>query len=279
MVTTLIPPKTPSTDDGNKEPLRRSNETTTVEQRATVAKATYEYLRAIRDHDAATYPIYLQKARYLMTIVMVIVASMSYALTKIEWALAIGSNGHLAALFIIGISAALSLVAAFWCGIRCHHIRGSAVVGVSALKKTIDDNSFMQLEPEHFYRDVSLNLADTILKNRDADKKRAHWALVLNWTTLLGFIFGSVFVTYTIAGDVLNTETDARAPETQIMPIESDRSNQADSPNLAPSGDSDRPTIVEPSVHIQSDFRPNSPRAGEAHDKVPPASSNRSHNE
>ena len=35
-----------------------------------------------------------------------------------------------------------------------------------------------EAKPEHLYRDVSLNLANTILENRDVNKKRAHWAPV-----------------------------------------------------------------------------------------------------
>ncbi|MBX3373085.1 MAG: hypothetical protein KF817_04565 [Phycisphaeraceae bacterium] len=213
-----------------------------------VARIAYEHLLATRENDASTYPLYLQKVRFLMTVVMVLFASLAFALSRISWALTDDNRIALVLLVVIGGAAALTLLLAFGCGVRCQHVRDSAVVGVGRLREMIESEEIHQMTPEHMYVDVSANIAGAIIDNRETDRKRAHWAVALNWTTLAGFVLTAIFVGYTVAGDVVS-QRQAALERSAIMNKEAPK--PADSDN--------RPTIVQLPDHIQADYKPSNP--------------------
>ncbi|MCH8151408.1 MAG: hypothetical protein IH830_03430 [Planctomycetes bacterium] len=222
----------------------------------------HEHLQAVRDFDEAAYPIYLQKARFLMTVVMVIIASMSYAVTQISWAIKDTSSTHLVVLIVFASLAALSLVAAFVCGVMCHHIRNTPVVGVNELEKSIRSSTVGCLRPEEVYKDLSENLAKAINDDRAIQKRRAHWAIGLNWTTFAGFLFGAIFISYAIIGNVLVEHRGHDSnQEARLMAVEKEQPSQ--SPDSPPPPSAERPTLVEPTDYVQSDLTGGLPQAGQ----------------
>lgn len=224
----------------------------TEADREAVARALYDHLCTTREHDSATYPIYLEKTRHLMTVVVVVCGAMSYALTQAGWVFEPGQAVHRWTLCVLGGLGALALFVAFTAGILCNVVHNSSVVGVARLHKQLTDDTaqpLQRIKPHELHRQLSINVCQAILENRQAEHKRTRRSVVLNWSTLIGVILGAIFIAYAIAGDVVTGQSRSKDGEISSM---SNHENESRPTDAAKPNNQDPPPFVEPTDTVKS---------------------------
>ena len=205
----------------------------------------YEHLRATIERDDASYLVYVQKARHLITTTVLLFAGVSFAAGQMEWAI---DTWHVWPLVILGGFAALLLLAAFCAGIMCLQIIDAPVVGVERLRDLLNNDEVKPIDVATVYSNLAQNLATTITDSRanlKGRKRRAKW---LNHCSLIGAILTAMFVTYSVGGKLLDQKKSQLDPSMrQTM-----NNNIPDQPeSQQPPAPEDSQPLVEPSDTIQ----------------------------
>ena len=215
-------------------------------------KAVYEHLSRLRDDDASFYSVYLQKIHRLMTVQVLLFASMSFALSQLEW-----TKGktvlHVWILSFTAILGGFFLLYGFYYCIKCLGITDVQAVGVTTLNEALKAaGGVREIPPTVIYAELSRNLAGVIVHERQQVAKRRPWGPRVNYATQAAFVFVAIFVTYAIIGKV-TTSVFAKSKEPK-MPEESVEAPQSSEdapvqdvqPAASVSDSSERPSLVEP---------------------------------
>jgi hypothetical protein len=210
------------------------------DQCVVVAKAVYDHVRRARDDVDRYYEVYLGKVHKLMTVQVALFASMAYAVGQLDWIYR--ASG--CAIWLVGTLAslgALSLAVGFASGLRCLEVGKTSVVGVKLLKKTLVERTIQEFPADQLYYDLSRNLLDGVIAERERSNTRDRWNGWLNRSTFLGFLLVAAFVGSAIVGNlVASVDENQRSGETAMNdPSETGKSQQP-----APGGTS-RPAASE----------------------------------
>lgn len=223
-----------------------------TEDQLKVLQAVYEHLRCTRQDEEAYYSIYLQKVHRLLMIHALLFASMSFALSQLEWVKGLGSI-HLWILGTFAILGAASLGVAFFYGVKCLGIEEFSVLGVSHLHELVKNESIRKLRPDELFEDLSQNACTTVTENRARAESRKSWGRVLTKYTLAGFVFVAFFLAYAIIGKVSSSVVSNKTQENRMSdnpnndaPTDGGQESVAQEAQSA-SDSADRPSAVEPS--------------------------------
>lgn len=172
-------------------------------------KGIYEHVTNIRNDELSFNSIYLQKIHKLMTVQVLLFASMSYASGQLEWI----KENHIIHSWILAITAGLGglcLIIGFYYCIKCLGIEKVSVIGVTKLEQFLSTGKIKEVPSTEVYLNLSENVAKSIKEQRERREKRSPWGPIVNKTTQIGFLFITVFVTYSVCGRVI----------TSVIPLE-----------------------------------------------------------
>lgn len=167
-------------------------------------KGVYDHLCRIRDDESSYNSVFLQKAHRLMTVQVWLFASMSFALSQLNWV-----RGQSAIYFWVIIATAiigcLCLLVGFYYCIKCLGFEEVSVVGVTKLEEFIKDGNIIRVQITTMYSNLCENIVNVILEHREKTSKRKDWSQRVNKATLIGFIFVAIFVFVSIYGKVITS--------------------------------------------------------------------------
>jgi len=171
------------------------------EERRIVLKGVYDHLRWVRDEAGTFYDTYLQKIHRLMTVQVLLFAGMSFALSKIGWTKDAAAY-HVWILAISGGLAGLSLLVGFIGCIQCLGITDVSVAGIAKLKEIVETERIKRMMPADLFGDLSQNIMQAVLEDRERGRKRKKWGPLINWATSIGAVLVAFFVSYAIIGSL-----------------------------------------------------------------------------
>ena len=106
------------------------------EERQEVSRIVYEYVQRARDEENAYHGVYVEKVHKLVTIHIVLFASMSYALGQLDWVRSVQSSWT-AIIWVLAAGGAAGLLVAFVSGLRILSIAKVSVVGLTNLQSLV----------------------------------------------------------------------------------------------------------------------------------------------
>lgn len=172
----------------------------------------YDHLRATLERDDRGREMYVSKSKQMMAVAVGSAAALSFAVTKIEWAM--GSFW----IFILAPTACATgycIARAFVAGCLCIQIADAAVVRVDTLSKALNSHDIERRNAMDIYVDLSANVATAILDNRRILNSRKNRACVLNKFTLWGIGLTIVTVFFAVVGDTVSSHLAAQAVSEQ----------------------------------------------------------------
>lgn len=205
------------------------------EEQKVVYEGVYDYLRWISEQEATFRDGYMLKIHRIMTIQILLFAGMSFALSQAGPMIKV-ANLYTWFFVAIGIISSIMLFRGFYYCIRCLRIKNLSVLGVKNLDALIKDDKVKKVRITDLFGDLSQNIANAILENRNRDEKGEEWGNRINNSTQVGAILAACFVMYGIAGGILVKDINKE----QTMTDKKDDSN-------------DSPSFVEPTDTIQAD--------------------------
>lgn len=172
--------------------------------RERVTNGVYQHLRWVSEEEESIYRNYIDKVHKLVTVQLVLFAAISYGLSQVDWHVCRQSffTSYVGGL---GAVAAICLAVAFYCGIRCLEIREVSVIGVEKLHEVLKNKQIAMVTPDQLWGDLSQNVADGIIENRERAKKKAGFGVCLNIFTVIGFFLVAAFVVVASMGNIAMT--------------------------------------------------------------------------
>lgn len=248
----------------------------TPEDRDAVAKAVYDHVRRTFEDEGHFYEVYLGKVHKAVTVQVTLFAGMAYAVGELDWI----HEASIITIWVVGALAslgALSLIAGFICGLQCLGICETSVVGIKLLNDLVKDGKIAELRPDQLYGDLSQNLANAVIDERDRKQNHKLWNKGLNRCTLAGFLFVAAFVGSVTIGKLVNPVNHEQQSGGTIMNDIGDPSNSpqpeasGSTQSTASDGGStpDRVSVVEQGETSQRDVGSTRPSVVEKSPTIP----------